>query len=455
MVQLGRLGRFLPLTPRLAVRDAGRHRLRTATAACAIAAAAAAAVATSTWATSQRLQVGSSGIAYVAGSLPVAFAPSYDATVRGATADQVRRTVEAAAPGSATVTLLNVGPRSQDPKAVAEGSFGAVDCAQPDSAVPPTTAEGAGQLQPCGWRPATEPGQADMTVYISGLSSPVAMLEDPDSLGRLLGPLARTDEAVATLKAGGAVSLIPGSLDAQGRVWLRPMSDTAGPDGSLNQSYGPVVAIPAVEVTSGTMPAQVLVGPAALVPGSPLGRVAESLPTVGVVVVEPSVTDRPDRPTLADTLSIELAKSRVLASVVPVAELKSSGDSVGVTLAVAAAATLAMALLAGLMVTALALADGKSDLVTLAAVGAEPKMRRRMAASTAGFVTALGCAAGVVSGLVVARLLVGLFYAVGGRAFEVRWGLVAFVLVAIPLLTAAVAWLTTRSRVAIPRRTDS
>ena len=114
-----------------------------------------------------------------------------------------------------------------------------------------------------------------------------------------------------------------------------------------------------------------------------------------------------------------------------------------------------MALLAGLMVTALALADGKSDLVTLAAVGAEPKVRRRMAASTAGFVSALGCAAGVVSGLVVAKLLVGLFYTVGGRAFEVRWPLVAFVLVAIPLLTAAVAWLTTRSRVVIPRRTDS
>lgn len=175
---------------------------------------------------------------------------------------------------------------------------------------------------------------------------------------------------------------------------------------------------------------------------------------MGVVVVEPSVADRPDRPTLADTLSISLAKSRVLASVVPVAELQSD-DSVGVTLAIAAAATLAMALLAGLMVTALALADGKSDLVTLAAVGAEPKVRRRMAASTAGFVTALGCATGVVSGLVVAKLLVGLFYTVGGRAFEVRWDLVLGVLVLIPLLTSGVAWLTTRSRVVIPRRTDS
>ena len=454
VVQLGRLGRFLPLTPRLAVRDAGRHRLRTATAACAIAAAAAAAVATSTWATSQRLQVASSGIPYVAGSLAVSFSPSYDATVGSASAADVRRAVEAAAPGAASVTLLNVGPRSQDPQAVAAGSYGGMDCAQPAGDVPPTTADGAGQLLQCGTRPASGPGQGQTYIYSRGLSSPVALIEDPDLLGQLLGPLASTDVAVATLKAGGAVSLIPGSLDGQGRVWLRPMPETVGPDGSLTQSFETVVALPAVEVTSGTMPAQVLVGPAALAPGSPLGRVAASLPSVGVVVVAPSVADRPDRPTLADTISIALAKSRVAANVVPSFEL-ASDDSVGLTLAVAAAATLAMALLAGLMVTALALADGKSDLITLAAVGAEPKVRRRMAASTAGFVSALGCAAGVGSGLVVARLLVGLFYTVGGRAFEVRWDLVLGVLVLIPLITAGVAWLTTRSRVVIPRRTDS
>lgn len=454
VVQLGRIGRHLPLTPRLAVRDAGRHRLRTATAACAIAAAAAAAVATSTWSTSQRLQVDASGIPYVAGSLAVTVSPSDDAAVSGAAAADVRRAIEAAAPGSPTVTVLAVAPRAQDPKAVAAGSVGLVDCAQPDGDDPPTTAEGANVLGQCGFRPAAQPGLGDTYIMSRGLTGQVSMIEDPDDLGRLLGPLVRTDEAVAALKAGKAVVLVPGSLDNQGRVWLRAMPETVAPDGGITQSFE-LAAVPAVEVTGGTMPAQVLVGPAALAPGTPLGRVVTALPQQGVVVVEPSVADAPDRPTLADIISIALAKSRVSASVVPATELRSSGDDSGVVLAVAAAATLGMALLAGLMVTALALADGRSDLVTLAAVGAEPKVRRRMAASTAGFVTALGCAAGVVSGLIVAKLLVGLFYAVGGRAFEVRWELVAFVLVAIPLLTAAVAWLTTRSKVVIPRRTDS
>ncbi|MFN8167900.1 MAG: ABC transporter permease [Candidatus Nanopelagicales bacterium] len=454
VVQLGRVGRFLPLTPRLAVRDAGRHRLRTATAACAIAAAAAAAVATSTWSTSQRLQVDASGVPYVAGALPVTFSPSFDAAVRGATAADVRRAVDAAAPGSSTITVLNVIPRDQDPKAAEAGGYGGLSCVQPDGATPPTTADAAGMLGPCGFRPATEDGQADTVYYSAGLSTPVSMIEDPDDLGRLLGPLARTDEAVATLKAGGAVSLVPDSLDGSGRVWLRPSTMSLAADGSVTEELDAVVAIPAVEVTTGTMPAQVLVGPAALAPGAPLGRVATSMPGAGVVVVEPVVADRPDRPTLSDTLSIALAKSRVSASVITMSDLQRE-DSTGVVLAVAAAATLGMALLAGLMVTALALADGRADLVTLAAVGAEPKVRRRMAASTAGFVSALGCAAGVVSGLVVAKLLVGLFYSVGGRAFEVNWPLVAFVLLAIPLVTAGVAWLTTRSKVVIPRRTDS
>ena len=118
------------------------------------------------------------------------------------------------------------------------------------------------------------------------------------------------------------------------------------------------------------------------------------------------------------------------------------------------AAALLLALLAGLMVTALALADGRSDITTLAAVGAEPRVRRRIAASSAGFVAALGCAAGVVSGLVLAWLLNPLFNRFGSQTTVIHWWLVAFVLVGIPVITAAVAWLTTRSRIVLTRRRD-
>ena len=49
VVALGRPAARLPVSLRIAVRDSGRHRMRTAAAACAVMAAAAAAVATSAW----------------------------------------------------------------------------------------------------------------------------------------------------------------------------------------------------------------------------------------------------------------------------------------------------------------------------------------------------------------------------------------------------------------------
>jgi putative ABC transport system permease protein len=170
-----------------------------------------------------------------------------------------------------------------------------------------------------------------------------------------------------------------------------------------------------------------------------------------IVVIAPTAPDSADQPTAADRLSIGFVKAGLPASATVV---ERPTDTTGLILAAAAAATLLMALLAGLMVTALALADGRSDLATLAAVGAKPGVRRRIAASSAGFVSALGCAAGVVSGLVLAKLLVGLVATGSSRVFAVHWWLVIGVLVAIPLVTAGVAWLTTRSRVVLTRRTD-
>jgi putative ABC transport system permease protein len=284
----------------------------------------------------------------------------------------------------------------------------------------------------------------------------VAIIEDPGQLGALLGPLVPVDAAIAALRRGEAVVTVAGILDGTGRAWVRPEPIVVDSSGSWNQQIRPPVAIAAVEASGGTTPAAVLVGPAAFAPGGALAAVGKPQTLVSLLVVSPSAADRPDRPTVVDQLSTAFAKARVP---VQVMRWDNAGfdtqDAVGLVLAAASVGTLLMALLAGLMVTALAMADARADLVTLAAVGAAPGVRRRMAAASAGTVAALGCAAGVVSGLVVAKLLVGLFYATGGRAFEIRWWLVGFVLVAIPILTAGVAWLTTRSRVLIPRRTDS
>ena len=98
-------------------------------------------------------------------------------------------------------------------------------------------------------------------------------------------------------------------------------------------------------------------------PGSPLGRVAVRPSPASVVVVEPSSADPPTAPPWPTRSRIGLAKER--ASATPSRTRRTSARlPSGVTLAVAAAVpALAVALLAGLMVTALALADGRSDLV--------------------------------------------------------------------------------------------
>jgi putative ABC transport system permease protein len=112
-----------------------------------------------------------------------------------------------------------------------------------------------------------------------------------------------------------------------------------------------------------------------------------------------------------------------------------------------------MALIAGLMVTALALADGRSDIATLAAVGAPPRARRRIAAASAGYVSLLGCTVGAVSGLAAAWVLIPLLR--GAPTWVTPWQAVVGVIVGVPLVTTAAAYLFTRSRVEMVRRLDS
>jgi putative ABC transport system permease protein len=206
-----------------------------------------------------------------------------------------------------------------------------------------------------------------------------------------------------------------------------------------------------VEVLSGALPASVLVGPAALAKGGLLHDVARPGGYV-LVAVRPDSPDTADRPTTADRIALALLTSGRPASVV---EQPSVLDPVAVVLAAGVAVTALMALLAGLMVTALALADGRADLMTFAAVGAPPGSRRRIAASSAGFVSLLGCVVGAAAGLLAARVLVPLLTRFRGEVFVTPWLSLALVVLAVPLLTAAVAFVTTRSRVVLTRRLDS
>ncbi len=114
-----------------------------------------------------------------------------------------------------------------------------------------------------------------------------------------------------------------------------------------------------------------------------------------------------------------------------------------------------------LTATFLALSDARPDLATLSAVGAAPRTRRRVAAAYAlviGFVGAvLGAVVGFVPGIAISRPLTSSSWSgvsAHGPFLDVPWLMIAIIVVALPLLTAAVVGLTARSRLPLVARLD-
>jgi putative ABC transport system permease protein len=100
--------------------------------------------------------------------------------------------------------------------------------------------------------------------------------------------------------------------------------------------------------------------------------------------------------------------------------------------------------------TGLSMADSRKDHVTLAGVGAAPRLRKALAGSQALMTAALGTVLGSVAGIVPAVLLVT---ATGmARTAVVPWLQLVALLIAVPLTGAALAWLFTRARLPVSRR---
>ena len=99
--------------------------------------------------------------------------------------------------------------------------------------------------------------------------------------------------------------------------------------------------------------------------------------------------------------------------------------------------------------TGLAAADSRPDLATLAAVGAAPRVRRRLVMAQAATVSLLGSGLGVLAGIVPAAAIVS-----GQSDFPVvlPWGTFALNVVGIPVVTALLVGAFTRSRLPLERR---
>lgn len=115
-------------------------------------------------------------------------------------------------------------------------------------------------------------------------------------------------------------------------------------------------------------------------------------------------------------------------------------------------------MLAGtLTATFLSLSDARPDLATVSAVGGAPRTRRQVAAAYALIIATLGAVLGAlvgfVPGVAVSRPLTS-GYDGAGPFLEIPWLLIGAVVVLLPLVAAAVVWLSARSRLPMVARID-
>ncbi|HVF04345.1 MAG TPA: FtsX-like permease family protein [Frankiaceae bacterium] len=397
---LGRIAGRLPLSLRLAARDAARHRSRTGPAVAAVVAAVAGSVALSVYMASENEQARRAyepfmpmGGVRIGTQLPDGTpipAASIDAAVAVL---PVRERVDTFAVASACSSEPCAAWVLELPEAY--------DCPPDDFAC---------------HRDAPRPGEIK--------AGPTGLVEW--ATGR------RDEAATGALRAGRAV-VFDGRWLRDGKVTLALVS--AGQDGSrpLRTVRVPAVAFEAKPL--GEAPAVVMSPETARRHGLPL------LPSATFVLTERMPTRDEQAKATATLLTggpfVEFHVERGYES------------KTNVELLVLALAAGFVTLAATGIATGLAAADSRPDLATLAAVGAAPRVRRRLVMAQAATVAVAGSLLGVLAGLVPAAAVVT---AQADFPLVLPWPALAITVVGVPATVAAVMGLLTRSRLPLERR---
>jgi len=449
---VARLAPRLGVAGRIALRDADRNRARTAPAVAAVVAAIAGSVAASGFvlalddahraaylpaATPGTVFVGQG---FVDPSAPEAVDEDVSPGALAARAAALEDGVRAALPVSdAVVVRAPVPPDGAthegatvwiEPR-VAPGRecpLGADGAPTTRGVAPDDRVCSAGALESTAVRPGV--------FMVPGGGSSVALVDD-GTVVRALG-LPWSDEAADALAAGKVLVVSDRLVDADGRVWLdarvyRP-TDESEP--------APTTASAPGFVAPGLAAWTLVVPPAVAheldVVASPVGVVArvDGVPTTGQ----------------ENALRAALPPAAMVA-----VERGWTGDEQGFVRLLSLIAAIVGIGATGITV-ALGSVEFRPDLATLAAVGAAPRTRRRVAGAQGAVVVLLGSWLGVASGLLVAQVLV-----LARRArpanladalltLHVPWDMVGALTVAVPAVVVAGAWLLTRSRLPLARR---
>ncbi|MFJ9715870.1 ABC transporter permease [Streptomyces sp. NPDC101213] len=460
----GRASRWLPLSPRLALRDAVRNRGRTAPAVAAVLAAVAGTVAVSTYAASRDAQ----SLAEYRASLPYGAGAALVTEEGGRDVPAVRDAVQRTLPVDvrADVFRIVVGKPGCAPYGEGEG------CGRFDVVIPPANECPLWAVAPDGsdvvekytkeqrralakdWRCLSHDGNG---IYVEE-----GLLVADAPLLKVLG----IDDpgAAKALADGKLLSFHRPQVDRNGTVGIKLITDPKAADRAVEQNK--------------PVPGELKSFPAYQVPGSPDSYGVESVlspaaaKAAGLTTVPLGAvfsTDRMPSSEQRQRLDAEIAK---LGSNVELTVEQGWVDENGLVL-------LALTVFAGLVTigaagiaTGLAQADAEADLKTLAAVGAPPRVRRMLSGFQCGVVAAMGVVLGSAAGVLPA---VGLRLTEGReqmRSYQealdqgwvgvgdappyvpivVPWETLAALLVAVPLGAALLAALVTRSRGALARR---
>ena len=497
----GRLGRVLPLGPRLALRDSVRHRGRTAPAVAAVMAAVAGSVAVGVYTASSDEQ---NRREYVASAAPGAVTLSTD---WGTTADdkllpQMRSAVETAmaglGPRGDVFTVTFMGDCRTQP-----GSCGRVDVSVPkERRCPADDPDNAPQAGDAGTpRPSTDDPRChrDQNAAYTGFGEVPA--GDADVLRNLFGVTDRAAEQA--LAAGRAVVFDPLYLkdgritldlteavvfDEPGSTPLPSASPSATGSATATGSASAPAAVPSAAGGVGT------VAPSPTARHVPLDSSGVSFDhpavhqvTVDAVLATSTVPGAKAMLSPATAVALGLGTSETGSVWLPSTTPGSASDQKAsaavakvsdgvrfevergyqprndlVTLGLTGFAAL-VALGAAGIATGLAAADSQRDLTTLAAIGAAPRIRRTLSGFQCGVIAAMGAVLGTVCGVVPAVALrkveaLGSAYpgmspsAAAAQAVVVfPWLTMGATLVVLPLLATGLAALFTRSRIVLLR----
>jgi len=423
-----RLGRVLPLAPRLALRDAARHRGRSAPAVAAVLAAVAGSVALTLYVASMSDKDRREYVAFALYGQSVISAQGLDGGPRDTAplVDAVRRI---APPDD----VFDVRGFPRDPGC-------STACRDVQVVAPPQKRCPVELLGRDGTQPTQEQidrAHADPRcmregVYFSTSSGPA--VGTYDDFVRLTGI---GSAAAREVLASGGMVVFDENLQSGGKgsVEITTFDTATGEPGPVRYTSPPTVVVPVQHGTG----------------GYPTGFLSpQAAEEVGIPVAVQATVLSYDVPPSDD---VEEEVSAALADIGEEQRFqveRGYRDNYGLGLLALLAASALVTLGAAGVATGLAQADARADLATLAAIGAAPRLRRRLTAFQAGVIAGLGALLGTVSGFVP---VLAYLEADSAMRFVPPWANLAAIVLVVPAVAALAAFCLTRSRLPLARRT--